>query len=1052
MEAEDQPVPLTVTAAGVGDSLTVNGTSIFTTVNSAPAFSATVTSNFANFPVYSGLSAVNPAPANLYYWDDDGSMTGWKPATAIGGPYQNPAVYTITLPQQSLGVHTLYLFADYGDEGEGISSSAGVGSSPVISNLQAVSYAVLPAPTTTTVTADVNLQSAGNTVNFTATVRPGTGRTAVPTGSVYFFDGSTLLGESTLTPNGSAYTATYAWTAIEGSNTIEAVYDGDGNYASSSATLTETVEGAPAAINIVAGNNQTGAVGTAYTYALEVQVVDADNIPLPNVAVNFSGTGLSFGSGGVAVTNASGMASVAATPTASGTLNVTTSVAGLAATAIFTETGTGSSQATPVIAWQTPAPIAYGTALSGTQLNATASYNSASVPGIFTYTPASGTMLGVGAQTLRVTFTPNDLTTYTTATASVTLQVTQANPMLTWAAPTAITYGTALSATQLNATASYNGTTVAGGFSYSPAAGTVLTAGTQTLSVTFTPSDTTDYAIATTTVSVVINQATPSLNWTAPAGIGYGTPLTSAQLNTTANVAGQFTYTPALGTVLGAGTQTLSVSFAPDDTTDYKTASTTVQIAVGKATPVITWASPAAIPYGTALGAAQLNATSNVAGSFSYTPAAGTVLGAGSQTLGVSFTPTDTTDYVSPVTATVPIVVTKATPVLSWATPAPIPYGTALGAAQLNTTANVAGSFSYTPAAGTVPGAGSQTLSVLFTATDTADYGTATATVTLAVTPAAPVIAWTAPAAIAYGTPLGSAQLNASANVAGAFSYSPGLGTILPAGTQTLTATFTPSNSTEYSSTTATTAIVVNQATPVITWETPAAISAGTPLSATQLNATASVAGSFTYSPAPGTVLPAGSTTLTATFTPADTTDYASPVIATVPLTVTATDFALSASPGQQTILAGNSAAYVITVTPLSGDFSSAVTLSVSGLPAGVTASFSPSSVTPGTAAANTTMTLNTSSSTAANRRPLLPIGGGMGVLAAMLAGFGLRRARKASRRLLVTVLALSSLGAATVLTGCGGNGPFPYNNYTVTVTATAGSIAHTTEVILSID
>ena len=42
----------------------------------------------------------------------------------------------------------------------------------------------------------------------------------------------------------------------------------------------------------------------------------------------------------------------------------------------------------------------------------------------------------------------------------------------------------------------------------------------------------------------------------------------------------------------------------------------------------------------------QLDATAGgVAGSFAYTPAAGTVLGVGSQTLSVTFTPSDTTDY-----------------------------------------------------------------------------------------------------------------------------------------------------------------------------------------------------------------------------------------------------------------------------------------------------------------------------------------------------------------------------------------------------------------------
>ena len=77
------------------------------------------------------------------------------------------------------------------------------------------------------------------------------------------------------------------------------------------------------------------------------------------------------------------------------------------------------------------------------------------------------------------------------------------------------------------------------------------------------------------------------------------------------------------------------------------------------------------------------------------------------------------------------------TPVITWANPSPIAYGTALSGAQLNATANVAGTFTYSPAAGTVPGVGSQTLGVSFAPTDSTDYKTATATTTLTVTQAA---------------------------------------------------------------------------------------------------------------------------------------------------------------------------------------------------------------------------------------------------------------------------------------------------------------------------
>jgi hypothetical protein len=80
---------------------------------------------------------------------------------------------------------------------------------------------------------------------------------------------------------------------------------------------------------------------------------------------------------------------------------------------------------------------------------------------------------------------------------------------------------------------------------------------------------------------------------------------------------------------------------------------------VTQATPVITWANPAAITYGTPLSAAQLNATANVPGSFFYTSPAGTLLPAGVSPLGAGFTPTDGTDY-TPTSAYVAISVNKA--------------------------------------------------------------------------------------------------------------------------------------------------------------------------------------------------------------------------------------------------------------------------------------------------------------------------------------------------------------------------------------------------------
>jgi len=81
------------------------------------------------------------------------------------------------------------------------------------------------------------------------------------------------------------------------------------------------------------------------------------------------------------------------------------------------------TKGTPVIAWSAPAPIGYGTALSATQLDASASYNSSPLAGSFAYTPAAGSVLAAGTQTLSVTFTPTDNADYTTATQTVQLRV-----------------------------------------------------------------------------------------------------------------------------------------------------------------------------------------------------------------------------------------------------------------------------------------------------------------------------------------------------------------------------------------------------------------------------------------------------------------------------------------------------------------------------------------------------------------------------------------------------------------------------------------------------
>ena len=85
-------------------------------------------------------------------------------------------------------------------------------------------------------------------------------------------------------------------------------------------------------------------------------------------------------------------------------------------------------------------------------------------------------------------------------------------------------------------------------------------------------------------------------------------------------------------------------------------------------------------------------------------------------------------------------------------------------------------------------------------------------------TKATPTVTWSNPAAIIYGTALSETQLNASASVPGSFVYNPVSGTILGAGTQTLQTTFTPADSTNYTTASSSVSLTVDKATPLITW------------------------------------------------------------------------------------------------------------------------------------------------------------------------------------------------------------------------------------------
>ncbi len=530
-----------------------------------------------------------------------------------------------------------------------------------------------------------------------------------------------------------------------------------------------------------------------------------------------------------------------------------------------------------------PVNLTYGTPLANAQLSGTATAvvngSPVTIAGTFTYTTAAGTVLKAGTgQAENVTFTPAaNGNGYTAQTGTVTVNVAQATPTVTVTA-VSLTYGTALANGQLTGTATYvvNGAAVAvpGTFAYASAAGTVLNASGkgQAEAVTFTPTDATDYRPVATTVTVNVAQATPTVT-VNPVNLTPGDTLNNAQLSGTAtavvngatvSVTGTFSYTTAAGTVIGTGTgQTESVTFTPSDTTDFNAVTTTTVVNAVQGSPVspAVTVNPVSIVYGRPLANPQLSGTATYAvggtavavpGTFAFTTAAGTVLSAGSgQTEAVTFTPTDTTDYAA-VATTVTVNVAAATPTIANVNPVALTFGTPLSNGQLTgivtaavngQTVNVPGTFAYTTAAGTVLGAGQgQFEAVTFTPTDSTDFTTATAFVTVTVAKATPTVTAVTPVNITYGTALANGQLAGTAvatingvpkPVPGTFTYATA-GTVPNAGNgQTAAVVFTPTDATDFTTATSTVTVNVTPATPTVTVTDAGGVANGSPYPAT---------------------------------------------------------------------------------------------------------------------------------------------------------------------------------------------------------------------------
>jgi glucuronoarabinoxylan endo-1,4-beta-xylanase len=159
-------------------------------------------------------------------------------------------------------------------------------------------------------------------------------------------------------------------------------------------------------------------------------------------------------------------------------------------------------------------------------------------------------------------------------------------------------------------------------------------------------------------------------------------------------------------------------------------------------------------------------------------------------------------------------------------------------------------------------------------------------------------ITWPDPASINWGTALSTAQLNAKASVPGTFTYTPAAGTKLEVGVHSLSATFTPQDTTKYAKSTVVRTLTVNKAEPPVRWDFPSAVLQGSALTPAQITTAPYAlygiqgkADPATYTTVDGkplsaaTTSAAGTAIIQATFVPTDSAHYRSS-IATTSLTI----------------------------------------------------------------------------------------------------------------------------------------------------------------------
>ena len=982
------------------------------------------------------------------------NVTYTFPTTGPSASVPVPTVHT-----DSSGLATVTPTAN-GTQGSYNVTATAAGTAPVLSALFQITnnqpvYAF-------NVSASSSATPYGPDILLLAKITPASVNGKYPTGTVTFYEGSTILASGPVPAGGASPQYLVPGPSV-GSHTYTASYSGDTVYpafsqssnsvplvvsksdSSVSGPFTPTVQ-RPGSFQLYA-SNVNGAASTTrnylqpsgnITYTISPACGNAGalsgSLPLTNGATVFNvPADCPAGSHQITYAYAGDTNYNAATLQGQSGLTVTANSATISITNLDQNY---DGQPKPVTVTTTPVGLAVQISYLGSR--------------------TSGPPTFAGTYLVQATITDPNYT----GSATATLTVRRGPAQISWPQLGSIAYGSPLTTQQLSAT-----TTVPGSFAFNPAAGTILTPGTYSLSVTFIPTDSPSTP-TTATQNLLVTNAALTVR-ASDAGRLYGAPNPTFTGNVSGAVNGD-TFTVSGSSVASSASSVGTYPIVPSATganlAFYVVSSFNGVLTVSGTPTTITLGNLNQTYDGSPKPVSVTTVPAGLASTVTYNSNTMPPTQPGTYTVVATITDPNYTG-----TANGVLTVTAGANTVTWNAPSAIVYGTALSAAQLNATTSVPGVFVYAPAAGTVLQPGSQTLSVVFTPTAAGQLPTSFSVVLLVNKASLTVVAANATRRFGVANPPLTATLSGAVkgDVLTLQATSPAT-SASPIGTYPVVPSVSGPNVGAYNVTNVNGTLIITPGLAMVALvsDKPTTF-VGDPVSFT---ATVSGPGS---APTPtGSIeffngtsslgvkplqlvgsaivqtssLPAGTYTINAVYS--GDTLYAPSSSVVLVETIFTSDYSIVVNPTVLTIHRGQSGTAVFTLTP-TGNFHDTITFACATLPVSATCTFAPPSLTPNGGPVSTTLTIATTAVKSANLERLNPKEpwkhSGTGVALATMLGtlLSLRRRLRASRRSLpnVFLLLLLSLTVIAAINGCstGYVTPTTTPNGTYAVGVTAG-------------